>query len=136
MTKVVDPLGGSYYVEALTHALVTHAQAIIDDVEAMGGMTKAVEAGIPKLRIEEAAARRQARVDKAEDVIVGVNKFQLDKEDEIDVRFQHVPVLAAGTGMRPEEYFALEWGDLDLKDGVAVKVEAAATGSSAKPAAR
>jgi len=86
VTKVVDPLGGSYYVEALTHALVTHAQAIIDDVEAMGGMTKAVEAGIPKLRIEEAAARRQARVDKAEDVIVGVNKFQLDKEGEIEVR--------------------------------------------------
>ncbi|HWA91941.1 MAG TPA: methylmalonyl-CoA mutase [Rhizomicrobium sp.] len=86
VTKVVDPLGGSYYVEALTHALATHARAIIDEVEAMGGMTKAVEAGIPKLRIEEAAARRQARVDKGEDVIVGVNKFQLDKEDRIEVR--------------------------------------------------
>src|SRR6201996_2150989 len=86
VTKVVDPLGGSYYVEALTHALVTHARGIIDEVEAMGGMTKAVEAGIPKLRIEEAAARRQARVDRGEDVIVGVNKFQLDKEDQIEVR--------------------------------------------------
>jgi methylmalonyl-CoA mutase len=86
VTKVVDPLGGSYYVEALTHSLVTHAQAIIDEVEAMGGMTKAVEAGIPKLRIEESAARRQARVDRGEDVIVGVNKFQLKKEDEIEVR--------------------------------------------------
>src|SRR5262249_9572229 len=86
VTKVVDPLGGSYYVEALTHSLASAARAIIDDVEAMGGMTKAVEAGIPKLRIEEAAARRQARVDKGEDVIVGVNKFQLDKEDEIEVR--------------------------------------------------
>ena len=61
-------------------------RAVIDDVEAMGGMTKAVEAGIPKLRIEEAAARRQARVDKAEDVIVGVNKFELDREDHLDVR--------------------------------------------------
>src|SRR5476651_1288947 len=86
VTKVVDPLGGSYYVEALTHALATHGKTIIDEVEAMGGMTKAVEAGIPKLRIEEAAARRQARVDKGEDVIVGVNKFQLAKEDHLDVR--------------------------------------------------
>jgi len=86
ITHVVDPLGGSYYVEALTHALATHAKAIIDEVEAMGGMTKAVEAGIPKLRIEEAAARRQARVDRGEDVIVGVNKFQLKDEDPVDVR--------------------------------------------------
>jgi methylmalonyl-CoA mutase len=86
ITHVVDPLGGCYYVEALTHALATHAKAIIDEVEAMGGMTKAVEAGIPKLRIEEAAARRQARVDRGEDVIVGVNKFQLKDEDPVDVR--------------------------------------------------
>jgi methylmalonyl-CoA mutase len=86
ITRTVDPLGGSYYVEALTHALATHAQNIIDEVEALGGMTKAVEAGIPKLRIEEAAARRQARVDRGEDVIVGVNKFALAQEDDLDVR--------------------------------------------------
>jgi len=86
ITRVVDPLGGSYYVEALTHALATHAQAIIDDVEAMGGMTKAVQAGIPKLRIEEAAARRQARIDKGEDVIVGVNRFEPEHEDHVPVR--------------------------------------------------
>jgi methylmalonyl-CoA mutase len=86
VTKVVDPLGGSYYVEALTHSLATHARKIIDEVEAMGGMTKAVEAGIPKLRIEESAARRQARVDKAEDVIVGVNRFTTNEESKIDVR--------------------------------------------------
>ncbi len=86
VTKVVDPLGGSYYVEALTHALCLHAQAVIDEVEAMGGMTRAVEAGIPKLAIEEAAARRQARVDKGEDVIVGVNRFQPEKADEIETR--------------------------------------------------
>ena len=86
VTRVVDPLGGSYYVEALTHSLATAAQAIIDDVEQMGGMTKAVEAGIPKLRIEEAAARRQARIDKGEDVIVGVNKFQSDESSPVEVR--------------------------------------------------
>jgi methylmalonyl-CoA mutase len=86
VTRVVDPLGGSYYVEALTHSLATAAQAIIDEVESMGGMTKAVEAGIPKLRIEEAAARRQARVDRGEDVIVGVNKFQSKEASPVEVR--------------------------------------------------
>ena len=86
VTRVVDPLGGSYYVEALTHSLASHAKEIIDEVEAMGGMTKAVEAGIPKLRIEEAAARRQARVDKAEDVIVGVNRFEPEHASPLEVR--------------------------------------------------
>ncbi|MBX6322756.1 MAG: methylmalonyl-CoA mutase [Rhodospirillaceae bacterium] len=75
ITRVVDPLGGSYYVEALTDALAREAMALIDEVEAMGGMTRAVETGMPKLRIEEAAARRQARLDRGEDVVVGVNKY-------------------------------------------------------------
>jgi methylmalonyl-CoA mutase len=86
VTKVVDPLGGSFYVEALTHSLAQAAKAIIDDVEAMGGMTKTVDAGIPKLRIEEAAARRQARVDRGEDVIVGVNKFETEQDSHVEVR--------------------------------------------------
>jgi methylmalonyl-CoA mutase len=86
VARVVDPLGGSYYVEALTHSLAVNAKAVIDGVEKMGGMTKAVEAGIPKLRIEEAAARRQARIDKGEDVIVGVNKFQVEENEPIEVR--------------------------------------------------
>jgi methylmalonyl-CoA mutase len=73
---VVDPLGGSYYVECLTHSIAAAATALIGEVEALGGMTKAVEAGMPKLRIEEAAARRQARIDRGEEVIVGVNKYQ------------------------------------------------------------
>jgi methylmalonyl-CoA mutase len=73
---VVDPLGGSYYVESLTHSLAHAAMALIDEVEAMGGMTKAVEAGMPKLRIEEAAARRQARIDRGVETIVGVNKYR------------------------------------------------------------
>src|SRR5437764_3785816 len=76
ITKVVDPLAGSYYVEALTASLIAEARKLIGEVEALGGMTKAVEAGMPKLRIEEAAARRQARIDRGEEVIVGVNKFQ------------------------------------------------------------
>ncbi|MEM9715620.1 MAG: methylmalonyl-CoA mutase [Pseudomonadota bacterium] len=85
MTDVVDPLGGSYYVEALTDELEEKAWDLINEVEAMGGMTKAVEAGLPKMRIEEAAARRQARVDKGEDIIVGVNKYRLDDEPPVDI---------------------------------------------------
>jgi methylmalonyl-CoA mutase len=84
--RTVDPLGGSYYVEALTHALAVHAQKEIDDMEAMGGMTRATVAGVPKLRIEEAAARRQARVDRREDVIVGVNRFEPEGETVVEVR--------------------------------------------------
>jgi methylmalonyl-CoA mutase len=84
--KVVDPWGGSYFMESLTHALAQKAIGIIDEVEAMGGMTKAIEAGWPKLKIEETAARRQARVDRGDDVVVGVNKFKLAEEPEIDTR--------------------------------------------------
>jgi methylmalonyl-CoA mutase len=84
--KVVDPWGGSYFMESLTHALARKALGIIEEVEALGGMTKAIEAGMPKLRIEETAARRQARVDRGEDIIVGVNKFRLPEEPELDLR--------------------------------------------------
>jgi len=82
---VIDPLGGSYYVEHLTASLVTAAEALIGEVEKLGGMTKAVESGMPKLRIEEAAARRQARVDRGEEVIVGVNKYPSGAQHEIDI---------------------------------------------------
>ncbi len=84
ITKVVDPLGGSYYVEALTKMLVDDAWTIIGEVDELGGMTKAVATGMPKRLIEEAAAARQARVDKGEDVIVGVNKYRLGTEDKLD----------------------------------------------------
>ncbi len=84
--KVIDPLGGSYYVESLTAAVAQHAWALIEEVEAMGGMTKAIEAGMPKLRIEESAARRQARVDRGEDTIVGVNKYRPDTEEKVKIR--------------------------------------------------
>jgi methylmalonyl-CoA mutase len=84
--KVIDPWGGSYFMESLTHALAAKALGIVEEVERLGGMTKAIESGMPKLRIEETAARRQARIDRGEDVIVGVNKFQLAEEPEIDTR--------------------------------------------------
>jgi methylmalonyl-CoA mutase len=86
VTKVVDPLAGSYYVESLTNELIEQAWALIEEVEEMGGMTKAVESGLPKLRIEESAARRQAMIDKGDEVIVGVNKYRKDHEDPIDIR--------------------------------------------------
>ena len=85
VTNVVDPLAGSYYVEKLTADLADAAWKIIQEVEDMGGMTKAVASGIPKLRIEESAAKRQAMIDRRQEVIVGVNKYRLDKEDPIDI---------------------------------------------------
>ncbi|WP_299841526.1 methylmalonyl-CoA mutase [uncultured Jannaschia sp.] len=85
VTNVVDPLAGSYYVERLTHDLAEAAWTLIEEVEAMGGMTKAVASGMPKLRIEESAATRQAKIDRGEDVIVGVNKYRRETEDEIDI---------------------------------------------------
>jgi methylmalonyl-CoA mutase len=82
---VIDPLGGSYYVEALTNELVEKAQALIDEVEELGGMTKAVASGMPKLRIEESAARRQARIDRGQEIVVGVNKYQPADAELVDV---------------------------------------------------
>jgi len=83
--NVVDPLGGSYYLEALTDGIVREAGKIIAEVEEMGGMAKAIEAGMPKLRIEESAARRQARIDQGKDVIVGVNKYKIDEDVDLDI---------------------------------------------------
>lgn len=83
ITKTVDPWAGSFYVEKLTHDIAQKAWALIEEVEELGGMTKAIEAGIPKIRIEEAAARKQARIDSNQDIIVGVNKYRLEKEDPI-----------------------------------------------------
>ena len=110
VTKVVDPLAGSYYVESLTASLVAEAQTLIDEVEALGGMTRAVESGMPKLRIEESAARRQARIDRGEEVIVGVNKFRPAEDEPIDildidnskVRAQQVARLEAIRASRDE----------------------------------
>jgi methylmalonyl-CoA mutase len=85
ITKTVDPWAGSYYVESLTNEIAQNAWKLIEEVEELGGMTKAIEAGIPKLRIEEAAARKQARIDSSQDVIVGINKYRLEKEDPLHI---------------------------------------------------
>ena len=85
VTDVVDPLAGSYYVEKLTHDLAEAAWKLIEEVEDVGGMTKAVASGLPKLRIEESAAKRQAMIDRGQEVIVGVNKYRKEKEDQIDI---------------------------------------------------
>ena len=84
ITNVVDPWGGSYMMESLTQELADKAWSLIEEVEALGGMAKAIESGMPKLRIEESAARKQARIDRGEDVIVGVNKYQLEDEEEVE----------------------------------------------------
>lgn len=85
ITKVVDPWGGSYFMESLTADIADKAWSLIEEVEEKGGMAKAVESGLPKLRIEESAARKQARIDRGDDVIVGVNKYQLEQEDDIEI---------------------------------------------------
>jgi methylmalonyl-CoA mutase len=85
MCRVVDPWAGSYYVEKLTHDLIHRAWHLISEVESLGGMTKAIETGIPKMRIEEAAARRQAKIDSGKETIVGVNKYRLEQEEQIDI---------------------------------------------------
>ncbi|MFE3871758.1 methylmalonyl-CoA mutase [Flavobacterium sp. ZS1P70] len=85
ITKTVDPWAGSYYVESLTNEIAENAWKLIEEVEELGGMTKAIESGIPKLRIEEAAARKQARIDSSQDIIVGVNKYRLEKEDPLQI---------------------------------------------------
>jgi methylmalonyl-CoA mutase len=87
---VIDPLGGSYYLESLTSSIINEAQKIIDEIEKLGGMAKAIESGMPKMRIEESAARKQARVDQGLDVIVGVNKYKLANET-IDFEVREVP---------------------------------------------
>jgi methylmalonyl-CoA mutase len=121
---VVDPLAGSYYVEALTASLYNEAEKIINEVEELGGMAKAIETGMPKMRIEESAARRQARIDQGSDVIVGVNKFQLPDEEPIDV-------LEVPSTVRDEQVARLE----DIKatrDKAAVEAALAAVTQAAE----
>ncbi|MEE8314438.1 MAG: methylmalonyl-CoA mutase [Myxococcota bacterium] len=85
ITRVIDPLAGSYYVESLTHSIAREASKLIDEVEELGGMTSAIEAGMPKLRIEESATRKQARIDRGEETIVGVNRYRAEEQTEVEI---------------------------------------------------
>ncbi|APQ19308.1 methylmalonyl-CoA mutase [Maribacter hydrothermalis] len=128
ITKTVDPWAGSYYVEYLTDELVKKAWVLMEEVEELGGMTKAIEAGIPKLRIEQAAARKQARIDSVNDVIVGVNKFQLKEEDDLqilevdnqEVRRQQLVRLASIKNTRDEN--AVNNALIELKEAAKLKM--------------
>jgi methylmalonyl-CoA mutase len=111
-TRVIDPWGGSYYVERLTHELALKAWEHIKEVEELGGMTKAIEAGLPKLRIEEAAARTQARIDSGQQTIVGVNKYRLDQEDHLEV------LKVDNTAVREAQIRRLEELRSERDDGV------------------
>jgi methylmalonyl-CoA mutase len=102
ITRVVDPFGGSYYIEWLTSELIRNAWQIIQEIEELGGMTKAIEKGIPKMRIEQAAAAKQARIDSGRDVIVGVNKFRVDDKPDFEIREVH------NTLVRQEQLARLE----------------------------
>ncbi|AWB47974.1 methylmalonyl-CoA mutase [Gemmobacter aquarius] len=125
ITKVIDPLAGSYYVESLTNELAEKAWALMEEVEAMGGMTKAVASGMPKLRIEESAAKRQAAIDRGDEVIVGVNKYKLDKQDPIDildidnvaVREAQIARLTATRAARDDARVAAALAEVELRAG-------------------
>ena len=99
---VIDPLGGSYYLESLTSSIINEAQKIIDEVEELGGMAKAIESGMPKMRIEESAARKQARIDQGLDVIVGVNKYKL-QDEKIDFEIREVPATVRDEQVAPNQ---------------------------------
>ncbi|MBB2837996.1 MULTISPECIES: methylmalonyl-CoA mutase [Rhizobium] len=128
VTKVVDPLAGSYYVESLTQELADKAWALIEEVEALGGMTKAVNDGLPKRMIEEAAARRQAAVDKGEEVIVGVNRYRLDNEQPIDILEIDNSAVRAAQIKRIEETRRRRDGNA-VRETLAALAEVARTGS-------
>lgn len=129
ITKTVDPWAGSYYVEYLTDQLAKKSWDLIQEVEELGGMTKAIEAGIPKMRIEQAAARKQARIDSGQDVIVGVNKFELEEEEELhilevdnqEVRRQQLERLATIKKFRNDE--AVQRALANLTAGAKLKME-------------
>jgi len=127
ITKVVDPWGGSYMMESLTKEIADKAWALVEEIEEKGGMAKAIEAGIPKLRIEESAAKKQARIDRGEDVIVGVNKYVLAEEDELDILEVDNLAVRSSQIKRLEEIRASRDNDA-VKAALAAITEAAKTG--------
>jgi len=127
ITKVVDPWGGSYYVEKLTNDLVERAWAHIEEVEKLGGMAKAIETGLPKMRIEESAARRQALIDSGKETIIGVNKFRLEQEDPLEILEVDNSAVRDSQIKRLQKLRA-ERDDAKCKACLAALVESAATG--------
>lgn len=127
VTNVIDPWGGSYYVEALTDQLVNRAWEHIQEIEKLGGMAKAIETGLPKMRIEEAAARRQAKIDSGEETIIGVNKYRLEKEEDLDI------LEVDNTAVRKQQLERLESlranrDDNSVKEALSAITRAAETG--------
>ena len=127
ITKVVDPWGGSYYVEKLTNELANKAWKLIEEVEEMGGMTKAIESGLPKMRIEEAAAKKQARIDSGKDIIVGVNKYQIKDDTELEL------LEVDNTAVRKEQLERLaqlrrERNEAETQDSLAALTKSASSG--------
>jgi methylmalonyl-CoA mutase len=125
--KAVDPWAGSYYVETLTHELAYKAWTLIEEVESLGGMAKAIETGVPKMRIEEAAARKQARIDSGKDTIVGVNKYRLDKEDPLEILEVDNPAVREAQIKRLQKLKA-ERNNTEVQDSLQAITEAARTG--------
>ncbi|WP_426059612.1 methylmalonyl-CoA mutase [Hymenobacter sp. B1770] len=137
ITKVVDPWGGSYYVESLTHELADKAWALIQEVEELGGMAKAIETGLPKLRIEEAAARKQARIDSGKEIIVGVNKYQTTEKTEVEVldidndAVRESQIARLKTIRASRDNVAVKVALAALTEAAGVRVEELATAKSA-----
>lgn len=127
LTKVVDPWGGSYHVEKLTHELAQKAWALIEEVERLGGMAKAIETGIPKMRIEEAAARKQARIDGGQDIIVGVNRYRTDEKHDVEILDVDNTKVRAGQLARLEQLRAGR-DNAKVEKALAALTEAAKTG--------
>lgn len=129
MTKVIDPWGGSYYVESLTKELTEKAWQLIEEVEELGGMAKAIETGLPKMRIEEAAAKKQAQIDSNEEVIIGVNRYRLDEEDPIDILNIDNTMVRKKQIERIEQMKA-DRDDAKVQEALAKLTEAAKTGDA------
>jgi methylmalonyl-CoA mutase len=125
---VVDPMAGSYYVESLTDGIIRQAGLIIDEVEEMGGMAKAIETGMPKMRIEEAAARRQARIDQGKDVIVGVNKYQI--EEDVNLEILEVPASVRDEQINRLKGLKAKRDAKAVKQALAAVVHAAESGGN------
>ncbi|MCU0613689.1 MAG: methylmalonyl-CoA mutase family protein, partial [Desulfobacterales bacterium] len=126
---VVDPMGGSYYVEALTNDIVNEAQKIIDEVEEMGGMAKAIGTGWPKMRIEESAARRQAQIDRGSEIILGVNKYQL-KDEKLDLEVLEVPEAVRDEQIKRLQDIKAKRDNEVVKNALAAITKAAETGEN------